>query len=112
MNEVLNIIKGKIGLKAECILETDEERQLVWDALERVEKYAWHDLRKNPEDLPYDDNTEFIVCAEYDNGIRCVTLGCFMGNEGMVLPELGNWMRNKYHIIAWRYIEPFEEDNE
>ena len=33
--KVMNIIRGKIGLKDVCKLETDEERQVVWDAIDK-----------------------------------------------------------------------------
>lgn len=33
--ETIINIKGKIGLRARCELETDEERQIVWNALEK-----------------------------------------------------------------------------
>lgn len=75
--------------------------------------YRWHDLRKNPDDLPYDDSIEYIVCVEYRSGKRECTIGCLdMGGEMMLLPALGNWIRNGYHIIAWREVEPFEEVSE
>ena len=73
------------------------------------QKYRWHDLRKDPDDLPNDDSIEYIVCVEYQNGRRECTIGCLdMGGDMMLLPTLGNWIGNGYHIIAWREIEPFE----
>ena len=33
-------------------------------------KYRWHDLRKDPNDLPNDDSFEYVVCVEYQNGKR------------------------------------------
>lgn len=77
-------------------------------ALEQQNKYRWHDLRKDPNDLPNDDSIEFIVCVEYRNGKRECTVGCLdIGGDMMLLPTLGNWIGNSYHIIAWREIEPF-----
>lgn len=32
--KVIDILRGKIALKARCELETDAERQAVWDALD------------------------------------------------------------------------------
>ena len=79
------------------------------DEADRLEKYRWHDLRKDHNDLPNDDSIEFIVCVEYRNGKRECTVGCLdLGGEMMLLPELGNWIGNGYQIIAWREIEPFE----
>lgn len=80
------------------------------DEIKNAEKYKWHDLIKNPDDLPNDDSIEYIVCVEYRNGKRKCTVGCLdMGGEMMLLPALGNWIGNGYHIIAWKEIEPFEE---
>lgn len=33
----------------------------IADAINRAEKYKWHDLRKNPEDLP--DDGEWVMCV-------------------------------------------------
>ena len=82
----------------------------AWDmaikALEKADKYRWHDLRKNPDDLPEaDGNSE----SEY----VLVMIGT---------PEWNSWEQAYYHhgkklwstyeqnVFAWRYIEPFEEE--
>ena len=75
-------------------------------ALEKADKYRWHDLRKNPDDLPEaDGNSE----SEY----VLVMIGT---------PEWNSWEQAYYHhgkrlwstyeqnVFAWRYIEPFEEE--
>lgn len=94
-------------------IDNYEDADRIIDALEAQNKYRWHDLRKDPDDLPNEDSIEFIVCVEYRNGKRECTVGCLdMGGEMMLLPTLGNWIGNSYHIIAWREIEPFERVNE
>lgn len=82
----------------------------AWDmaikALEKADKYRWHDLRKNPDDLPEaDGNSE----SEY----VLVMIGT---------PEWNSWEQAYYHhgkslwstyeqnVFAWRYIESFEEE--
>ena len=75
-------------------------------ALEKADKYRWHDLRKNPDDLPEaDGNSE----SEY----VLVMIGT---------PEWNSWEQAYYHhgkrlwstyeqnVFAWRYIEPFKEE--
>ena len=75
-------------------------------ALEKADKYRWHDLRKNPDDLPgADGNSE----SDY----VLVLIGT---------PEWNSWEQAYYHhdkklwstyeqdVFAWRYIEPFEEE--
>lgn len=75
-------------------------------ALEKADKYRWHDLRKNPDDLPEaigDSESEYVL----------VMIGT---------PEWNSWEQAYYHhgkrmwstyeqnVFAWRYIEPFKEE--
>ena len=75
---------------------------------EAVDKYRWHDLRKNPDDLPEaDGNSE----SEY----VLVMVGT---------PEWNSWEQAYYHhdkkewstyeqnVFAWRHIEPFKEEED
>lgn len=83
-----------------------ELNKIVIEALEKADKYRWHDLRKNPDDLPEaDGNSE----SEY----VLVMIGT---------PEWNSWEQAYYHhgkrlwstyeqnVFAWRYIEPFKEE--
>ena len=78
--------------------------KIVSKALKKADKYRWHDLRKNPDDLPEaDGNSE----SEY--------VLAMIGT-----PEWNSWEQAYYHhgkrlwstyeqnVFAWRYIEPFE----
>lgn len=73
------------------------------EALQKTEKYRWHDLRKNPNDLPTDGLN--VIAFNKILG-RCVSATynghgwIIMGGSDLYYP----------FIIAWRYIEPFEED--
>ena len=93
------------------ISRVDELLQLnkiVSKALEKSDKYRWHDLRKNPDDLPEDNG---YGCSEY----VLVMIGT---------PEWNSWEQAYYHhgkrlwstyeqnVFAWRYIEPFEEEED
>ena len=78
-------------------------------ALEKADKYRWHDLRKNPDDFPEavggGDESEYVL----------VMIGT---------PEWNSWEQAYYHhdkkmwstydqnVFAWRYVEPFEEEEE
>ena len=76
-------------------------------ALEKADKYRWHDLRKNPDDLP-----EGFECG-YESEYVLVMIGT---------PEWNSWEQAYYHhgkrlwstyeqnVFAWRYVEPFEEE--
>ena len=82
----------------------------AWDmaikALEKADKYRWHDLRKNPDDLPEADGNS-------ESDYVLVMIGT---------PEWNSWEQAYYHhdkqmwstyeqnVFAWRYIEPFEEE--
>ena len=76
------------------------------EALEKADKYRWHDLRKNPDDLPEADGNS-------ESDYVLVMIGT---------PEWNSWEQAYYHhgkrlwstyeqnVFAWRYIEPFEEE--
>ena len=93
-----------------CIKAKEDACILAVEALEKANKYRWHDLRKNPDDLPEADEygrSEYVL----------VMIGT---------PEWNGWEQAYYHhgkrlwstyeqdVFAWRYIEPFEgeEDDE
>ena len=79
--------------------------KIVSKALEKADKYRWHDLRKNPDDLP--EGFE----GSYESDYVLVMIGT---------PEWNSWEQAYYHhgkrlwstyeqnVFAWRYIEPFK----
>ena len=81
--------------------------KIVIKALEKADKYRWHDLRKNPDDLPE------AIGGGYESDYVLVMIGT---------PEWNSWEQAYYHhgkrlwstyeqnVFAWRYIEPFEEE--
>ena len=83
--------------------------KIVSKALKKADKYRWHDLRKNPDDLPE------AIGGGYESDYVLVMIGT---------PEWNSWEQAYYHhgkrlwstyeqnVFAWRYIEPFkgEED--
>ena len=87
--------------------EFDDAIYTAIEALEKADKYRWHDLRKNPDDLPEaiggGDESEYVL----------VMIGT---------PEWNSWEQAYYHhgkrlwttyeqnVFAWRYIEPFKEE--
>ena len=91
-------------------LHGDDEQgcRIIRDALEKANKYRWHDLRKNPEDLP-DDFHNVLICI---NGFEGTPIG--------VSIAMHNGLRNLWgteslsykddEVIAWREIEPFESE--
>lgn len=91
-----------------CIKAIEDAHILAVEALKKADKYRWHDLRKNPDDLPEDNGygeSEYVL----------VMIGT---------PEWNSWEQAYYHhgkrlwsiyeqdVFAWRYIEPFEENKD
>ena len=81
-------------------------------ALVKADKYRWHDLRKNPDDLPE------AIYGGYESEYVLAMIGT---------PEWNSWEQAYYHhdkkmwstcslyeqnVFAWRYIEPFEEEEQ
>ena len=83
--------------------------KIVSEALEKADKYRWHDLRKNPDGLPE------AIGGGYESDYVLVMIGT---------PEWNRWEQAYYHhgkrlwstyeqnVFAWRYIEPFEENKD
>ena len=81
-----------------------EAIEMAVEALEKADKYRWHDLSKNPDDLPEADGNS-------ESDYVLVMIGT---------PEWNNWEQAYYHhgkrlwstyeqnVFAWRYIEPVE----
>ena len=113
--EAINDLKVILSEITECeesicyITDVDAEPlKLAIKALEKADKYRWHDLRKNPDDLPEADE---YGCSEY----VLIMIGT---------PEWDNheWAYYNYNtkgwstpfyeqnVFAWRYIEPFKEE--
>ena len=74
-------------------------------ALEKADKYRWHDLRKNPDDLPEAIGGSYV--SEY--------VFVMIGTPGWNNCEWAyykhnhkEWSTYEQNIYAWRYIEPFE----
>ena len=78
-------------------------------ALKKANKYRWHDLRKNPDDLPE------AICDGDESEYVLVMTGT---------PEWNSWEQAYYHhdkkewstyeqnVFAWRHIEPFKEEED
>ena len=71
-------------------------------------KYRWHDLRKNKEDLPIKEGL-YAVVVQYDTELSEIGFGYYENMYGYS----SGWsaLRPNYgSIIAWKEIEPFEEE--
>lgn len=92
------------------------------DAVEVMERnaieYDWHDLRENPNDLPEDNARILFYTTAFGDGDAYSYLTGdfakhqwggveFVNDDGMVYATNGCYRLDD--IIAWKYIEPFEE---
>ena len=86
--------------------EFDDAIYVAIEALEKADKYRWHDLRKNPNDLPEaDGNSE----SEY----VLVMIGTPEWNsweQAYYKHDKRMWSTYDQNVFAWRYIEPFKEE--
>ena len=90
-----------------CIKAIEDACILAVEALEKADKYRWHDLRKNPDDLPEAIGGSYV--SEY--------VFVMIGTPGWNNCEWAyykhnhkEWSTYEQNIIAWRYVEPFEEE--
>ena len=93
-----------------------ESIDIAIKALEKEEKYHWHNLRKNPEDLPKNLSGSYL----FENKWGQVFKGTFRAVGDIKLFEThiyskdhgGDiWLQYKTcNIVRWKEIEPFEEE--
>ena len=81
--------------------------KIVSKALKKADKYRWHDLRKNPDDLPE------AIGGSYVSEYVLVMIGTPGWNNyewAYYKHDHKEWSTYEQNIFAWRYIEPFEEE--
>ena len=94
------------------INKVDEILQLnkiISKALKKADKYKWHDLRENPDDLPeanrWGESNYVLVKA-------LIKVECFACND--MRKAYYSHTQKKWsidgHVFAWRYIEPFKDE--
>lgn len=90
----------------------NEAMAVLFRLIEKDEKYRWHDLRKNPKDLPERDGEYYVYQYVYfltspdPNSERCEPAYCideFKNGKFMNQFDGGE-------LIAWREIEVFKEE--
>lgn len=109
IEEALLNLKTHIGWVRRVLKE--EIGSLFIESVETLMKkeieYKWHDLRKDPKDLP-DKSGMYLVCIEYPTEEKEVGVGYYKnmyGYEGWIA-----LIPNDGEVIAWKEIEPFEEN--
>lgn len=94
----------KRGDDAITIRLTREDLAEIIRDMHAADRHTWHDLKKNPNDLPTKDG-EYLV--EYVKGTHNVRL--FLNGTFAVNYESKASLAN---IVAWKEIEPFEQEEE
>ena len=98
----------KEALKAVMRGEYAKADEVIIEALEKADKYRWHDLRKDPTDLPPHGKVVIVFTEGFGFGASIYT------------HTIGHWNEDKEEwrfdtlaypiLIAWREIEPFASD--
>ena len=84
--------------------------KIVSKALEKADKYRWHDLRENPNDLPEDNGYGCSECVLAVTGTpEWSDYEWAYYNHNTMMWSTPFCVRN---VCAWRYIEPFKEEED
>lgn len=78
--------------------------KMFQELIEKENKYRWHDLRKNSNDLPREDVYVLTTSKWEDDYWMDEIIKCENGKM--------EWLSSPNTVIAWRYIEPFEVQDE
>lgn len=92
--EAIETLKNTAWLGTDNGIKVYPAIRVAVDALEKQERYMWHDLRKNPNDLPKDNERDLLV----------FTNGAFVVWTGKLLNIC------KAGVDRWKRIETFEEE--
>ena len=80
--------------------------KIVSKALKKADKYRWHDLRKNPDDLPEaDGNSESDYVLVMIGTLEWGDYEWAYYNHNTTMWSTPFCVQN---VCAWRYIEPFK----
>lgn len=81
--------------------------EMAIKVLEKADKYRWHDLRKNPEDLPERDTLIIYAFKAKDKENKKLYYNSRIA--GSVDIEIMTMNSNPiFEYIAWKEVEPFE----
>lgn len=99
-----NMKTGK-GCDGNCVVDDSVLTEICNEISSRIDnKYRWHDLRKDPNDLP-----ELYIRKELWFGGNLYSVGDFCGDYWNA--DLYRGQSDKEYripVIAWREIEPYE----
>ena len=106
--EAIEMFKERLAITdyRQQIPEYYEAIEMAVEALKKADKYRWHDLRKNPDDLPEADGNS-------ESDYVLVMIGTPEWNsweQAYYSHDKRMWSTYEQNVFAWRYIEPFKEE--
>lgn len=93
----------------EICCKANDWRDRAEEALRKTEKYKWHDLRKNPDDLPPVGH-DVLVCVSNKTGKTYNRTWLLDSSTWRHATSKKQRSYVKGSVIAWKEIEPFEEE--
>lgn len=98
--EAIDVLNNTAWLGTDVGIKVYPAVKMAVEALDKREKYRWHDLRKDPQDYPTKGG--YLLLR-----ILIKTLG--RETYGVVECWADCEKEKDIDVLAWRYIEPFEE---
>lgn len=108
IKKAISVLRGMKPLICQTKISYDDYLdydEAVYVVDEQINKYKWHDLRKNPYDLPKYKGVSKPYEVIYDKNSGA---SCLHGFEWWKDNEY--WWTTSWDVIAWREIEPFDEE--
>lgn len=95
LEDYADMIGAPAGMHGIKYVYPDPEDYAIEEAIEvlkRAEKYKWHDLRKDPDDLPEIEHEVDVVCERrYTNGKRTQIRTHAFYEDGIMLENDSIW---------------------
>lgn len=103
-DELESKLKGLTG-------DYEAQADILHETKQELEKYKWHDLRKNPNDFPVDLHGKNIMVCRLDWSNDVIYSLCTYNHKKFM--EYDSEYDMEYElssVIAWKYIEEFEDE--
>ena len=112
IEEAIEKLSNRYMVVSECIdansaIKENIALDMAISALEAQDKYRWHDLRKDPNDLPADFYSVLICVKGFEGKSGGETIA--MHNSELNIWGSCSCSYRDIEVSAWREIEPFEE---
>lgn len=78
--------------------------------IENADKYVWHDIRTNPNDLP--TNCEDVLAIVDGNGWSAYIIASYSSDSLRWFTDNGCELGDGMKVLKWRELEPIEQYEE